>query len=326
MGSLGQKVKRLESLMTTKLGKRAALLCKADLVTHIVGEFPELQGIMGETYARLSGEEPDLALSLKEYYQPLGPSDVCPTQPLSVELALADKIDTLAGFIGVGIKPSGSKDPLGLRRAALGIIRLSQQTSDHDFDLFTLLRKALEVYKGQGINLSLDTKQQVIHFINDRLLSYLEGQAIPCAKAVLATVSMTKPYNVWALQERCLALQNFLTTEEGLSLKAAYRRATGIVGKGQLLALTIDQDRLVENAEKELYEQIQLSLPAYSHLLSTHQYQNLMGRLSCLRAPIDHFFNTVMVNCEDAPVRNNRYALLACFISLVNQIADFHHL
>ena len=325
LGSLGQKVKRLQNLMTTEKGKRVALLCKADLLTHMVGEFPELQGTMGEVYALLKDEATEVALALKEHYQPVGANDDCPTAPLSVELALADKIDSLVGFIGVGIKPTGSKDPFGLRRAALGVIRLLINHIDLDFNLLNLLDRSLKSYQEQLFSLSLDTKQEVVQFINDRLAIYLQNQTSSCVPAVLVTTIRDKVYNIRSLAERSFALGKFLTTFSGISLKAAYRRAAGILDETSLCC-EINPALLIEAAEKDLYKHIQVLSKNYHTLLSKHEYQPLMEHLAQLRAPIDNFFDTVMVNCDDKKLKNNRRALLRLFVQSVNQIADFSQL
>jgi glycyl-tRNA synthetase beta chain len=325
LGNLGQKVKRLQNLITTEKGKRAALLCKADLLTNMVGEFPELQGTMGEIYALLKGEPAEVALALKEHYQPAGASDDCPTSLLSVELALADKIDSLVGFIGVGIKPTGSKDPFGLRRATLGIIRLLANHTNPDFNLLSLIERSVKTYQEQQFSLSSNTKQEVIQFINDRLVVYLQSQSLSCVPSVLATSKDAEVYNIRSLAERSFALENFLTTSAGTSLKATYRRAAGILDKTST-PFEINPDLLTEIAEKDLYKHIQVLSKNYHSLLSNHEYQPLMEHLAQLRTPIDAFFDTVMVNCDDEKLKNNRFALLQLFIHSVNQIADFSQL
>lgn len=176
LGSVGDKVRRLESVADNPIVKRAAHLCKSDLVTQMVGEFPELQGIMGRIYATLQGENADVALALEEYYQPLGPSKATPTAPVSRALALIDKMDTLVGFLGSGIKPTGSKDPLAIRRTALGIIRLIVESEHDDIDLNTAINKAIAAYKTQGIELSAKTVEDVLEFIQLRFQVYIRDR------------------------------------------------------------------------------------------------------------------------------------------------------
>jgi glycyl-tRNA synthetase beta chain len=176
LGSVGDKVRRLETVAVDVAAKRAAHLCKSDLVTHMVGEFPELQGIMGRIYAALQGESADVALALEEYYQPLGPSKATPTAPVSRALALIDKMDTLVGFLGSGIKPTGSKDPLAIRRTALGIIRLIVEAIADDVDLTDAINKAISAYKTQGIELSAKTVEDVLEFIQLRFHVYVRDR------------------------------------------------------------------------------------------------------------------------------------------------------
>lgn len=176
LGSVGDKVRRLEAVAPNAAIKRAAFLCKSDLVTHMVGEFPELQGIMGRIYATLQGESADVAFALEEYYQPLGPSKATPTAPVSRALALIDKMDTLVGFLGSGIKPTGSKDPLAIRRTALGIIRLIVEAKQDDVDLSDAINKAIAAYKTQGIEVSTNTVEEVLEFIQLRFQVYIRDR------------------------------------------------------------------------------------------------------------------------------------------------------
>ena len=331
LGTLAQKVFRIEALMGSKDEKEAALLCKGDLLTDMVGEFPELQGIMGEIYARAKGKKPEVAAALREYYLPQGPSDPCPTAPISVNLALVDKLDTLLGFIGIGLKPTGSKDPFGLRRAALGVIRIQIENKNiNNGTIESILFNLKDQYRTNQITdstkvqpLSSTAVEDTMQFIYDRLTVYLRTQGIDhdCVTAVLSDTSGC----LWSISERAKALQSFLKTEAGIALKAAYKRASGILSKN------ISGEKVIENLLKEEAErQLFLSLNAlehdYNRLFNIHHYEELMNLLATLREPIDAFFDTVTVNVEDIPLRQNRYALLKNFITLVNQIADFSKL
>jgi glycyl-tRNA synthetase beta chain len=176
LGSVGDKIRRLQTVTKDPAVQRAAFLCKSDLVTHMVGEFPELQGVMGKIYATLQGEAVDVALALEEHYQPLGPSKKTPTAAISRALALIDKMDTLVGLLGSGIKPTGSKDPLAIRRTALGIIRLIVENDTNDIDLKASLAKAIEAFAAQNIVLSPNTIDDVIEFITLRFHVYLRDR------------------------------------------------------------------------------------------------------------------------------------------------------
>eukprot|EP01037_Dinobryon_pediforme_P016146 gene16146-16324_t len=210
LGSLGDKVRRLQNLMSSSDGKRAAGLCKNDLLTEMVGEFPELQGIMGEIYAIEKGEKPEIAAALREYYQPKGPFDMCPAASVSVELALMDKLDTLVGFLGVGLKPTGSKDPFGLRRAALGIIRLIVENDLKD----CLLNKMIDITVREYIKVDIViAENEILPFLYDRFSADLlsKGFDHDCIDAIFAKKS-------------------------GIALKAAYKRSSGILSKGEGIA------------------------------------------------------------------------------------------
>ena len=198
LGSVGDKVRRLEAVATDASVKRAAHICKSDLVTQMVGEFPELQGIMGRIYATLQGESTDVALALEEYYQPLGPSKATPTAPISRTLALIDKMDTLVGFLGSGIKPTGSKDPLAIRRTALGIIRLIVEADKDDVDLASAINTSISTYKTQGIDLSPKTVDDVLEFIQLRFNVYVRDRyAREVVDAILGDNVRTN--NMWAI-------------------------------------------------------------------------------------------------------------------------------
>jgi glycyl-tRNA synthetase beta chain len=207
----------------------------------------------------------------------------------------------------------------------LGIIRLLANHTNPDFNLLSLIERSVKTYQEQQFSLSSNTKQEVIQFINDRLVVYLQSQSLSCVPSVLATSKDAEVYNIRSLAERSFALENFLTTSAGTSLKATYRRAAGILDKTST-PFEINPDLLTEIAEKDLYKHIQVLSKNYHSLLSNHEYQPLMEHLAQLRTPIDAFFDTVMVNCDDEKLKNNRFALLQLFIHSVNQIADFSQL
>lgn len=323
LGSVGHKVKRLETLVPQfGLLRQAAHLCKADLLTQVVGEFPELQGIMGEIYAHEQGCENDVALALREYYLPQGPSDPCPTNPISWNLAFWDKLDTLVGFLGVGIKPTGSKDPFALRRAALGVLRLLVETGQKGHILNDSIQKVIAAYKNQNVILNATTEQDVIAFVQDRLAAYLKADAV-APEELQGVLKATSPaqFDVWSVAERAKALHTFLVTSEGASLKAAYKRASGILEKGEKGAINVSL--LAEKAEKSLFDALRVLEKETDVLLADHQFTKVMNRLSALKQPIDTFFDEITVNCDNEDLRQNRYALLHMFVEQVNKIADF---
>jgi glycyl-tRNA synthetase beta chain len=344
LGTLAQKSERLKILMmaqgTTEENVRAATLAKADLLTSMVGEFPELQGVMGEIYATAQGETPEVAAAIREHYQPQGPNDQCPNAPLSVTLGLADKLDTLVGFFGIGEIPTGSKDPFALRRAALGIIRLVRENNLLDFSLDPLCRQAIEAYQAQGIAFRQDFRaESVLDFINDRLKVALRGEGIrhdgvtavidheessalinidefkkSSEMVFLEKYIKNRWYNICSLSMRAKALQDFLETPDGLALSAAFRRVNGImvaeVERDKYFYVEVDPKHFIEEQEKDLYNQLQNIIGKRNALLDAHDYTGWMAQLATLRPVVDSFFDTIKVNHEDQDIRANRLRLL----------------
>jgi len=348
LGTLDQKSVRLKALMTaqgvTEEDTRAATLAKADLVTSMVGEFPELQGVMGEIYATAQGETPEIAAAIREHYQPQGPNDQCPTASLSVALALADKMDTLVGFFGIGEIPTGSKDPFALRRAALGIIRLVRENNLVDFSLEPLCDQAVKAYQTQGVIFKDDFRaESVLDFINDRLKVALRGEGIrhdgvtavidheessalinidefknSSEMVFLEKYIKARWYNICSLSLRAKALQDFLETPDGLALSAAFRRVNGImedeVERDQYFYLEVNPEHFIEEQEKNLYYQLQKIIEKRNALLDAHNYTGWMAELATLRPVVDSFFNSIKVNHENEDIRANRLRLLGSLL------------
>lgn len=333
LGSLGQRVERLKSLMTTKEAQRAAALCKSDLVSNMVGEFPELQGIMGENYALAQGESADVAQAIREHYQPQGPLDDCPKGAVSVELALAEKIDTLVGFFAIGEVPTGSKDPYALRRAALGIIRLIRENNLQDYSLKQQIARDLSFYLQQHAKLLADVDLDtvvgmVIQFIFDRLSHSLrhEGLRHDAITAVIDSVNCGE--DILAIVERVKALDAYLDSDSGLALQAAFRRAYGILSKEKIVVSgsdAIDLSLFSEASENKLYAKLSMVAEQCQSLLDQRKFTELMGLLSDLRAPVDEFFE-LKINHDDPKIRFNRLALLRLFVQQSSLIADFSKL
>ena len=335
LGTLGQRVERFQALVDQPEAKRAALLCKADLVSSMVGEFPELQGIMGEIYAKAQGESVGVAAALREHYQPLGPTDECPKGTVSWELALAEKIDTLVGFFAIGEIPTGSKDPYALRRAALGVIRLLREgphRRDHVYALRQKLAQVHDLYAQQGAKIDGQLSHEslaenVMQFIFDRLAPALRTEGIRHDAITAVLSSPNCGDDIWSIVERAKALNEYLSTESGLALQAAFRRAHGILvkdGQGEDFG-AIQVDLFKEPAESQLHGLLMKAAGECQPLLDRHDYRGLMGILADLRAPVDKFFD-VKINHEDPAIRNNRFGLLGLLVSQVNAIADFSKL
>ncbi|HVA11872.1 MAG TPA: glycine--tRNA ligase subunit beta [Stellaceae bacterium] len=300
----------------TKVG-HAVWLAKADLSTGMVGEFPELQGLIGRYYALHDGEPPDIADAIAEHYSPLGPSDRCPTAPVSVAVALGDKIDTLVGFFAIDEKPTGSKDPYALRRAALGVIRLILEN--------TLRMKLLPVFRAAGAQ--SNSSAELLEFFADRLKVALRDQGVR-HDLIAAVFALGDEDDLVRLLARVEALGTFLKTEDGANLLIAYRRASNIVRIEEAkdkarYADPPDVVRLREEAEGVLARRLAEATAASATALKQENFAGAMTALARLRAPIDDFFNKVTVNAEDRELRANRLRLLSQIRDTLNRVADF---
>lgn len=327
LGTLGEKVRRVTALAVElsrsipgadpEKAREAAGLAKADLRTEMVGEFPELQGIMGRYYALAEGKPAEVAEAIADHYRPQGPNDKCPTAPVSVAVAMADKIDTLAGFFGVDEKPTGSKDPFALRRAALGVIRLVLENG--------LRLRLLDVFEKAGA--SSDTALQLLDFFADRLKVYLREQGVR-HDLITAVFALNGEDDLVRLLDRVKALQGFLDTEDGANLLAAYKRATNIVRieekkDGESYDGEADAGTLVQEEEKVLHARLTDALAAAEAAVRAERFTDAMTALAGLRRPVDAFFDHVTVNAEDRTLRHNRLMLLSQIRATLNQVADF---
>ncbi len=312
--------------------ERAAELCKADLTTGMVGEFPELQGIMGRYYARHDGEPAAVADAVADHYRPLGPNDVCPKAPVSVVLALADKIDALTGFFSIGEKPTGSRDPFALRRAALGVIRLVVENGLR-LPLAAAFRQADELHAAgaRGSAARLDANEMMTFFA-DRLKVALREKGVrhDLIDAVFSQKNTDGrgEDDLVRLLARVDALKNFLATENGANLLVAYRRAANILKieekkDGRSYDAAADPALLTAAEEKALDAALMDARPKIAAALSAEKFQDAMRALAALRAPVDRFFDKVTVNCEDAALRANRLRLLSCIRAALGGVADF---
>jgi len=326
LGTVADKSARLQKLVPSiadtisgcdgAAAKRAAMLCKADLITGMVGEFPELQGLMGSYYAASSGEVESVSAAISDHYRPAGPSDRLPATKEGLALSLADKIDTLVGFFGVGAKPTGSKDPYALRRAALSILRILDE-ADIALPLDKLFAEAAALH---GFD-SADT--DLPRFMTDRLVVRLRDAGL-AHDTVSASVREGDITQIDVQVKRAYALDTVLATETGAALIAGFRRAANILAaeekkSGSIIDNTVSEALLSADEEKALYA----SLQALSKTSSTSDLSNAMQGLADLRAPIDAFFEAIIVNAEDADLRANRLALLSQVRNAMMQIADF---
>jgi glycyl-tRNA synthetase beta chain len=320
LGSVLDKIKRLEICAQDALTKEAAKLCKSDLLTLMVGEFPELQGVMGEIYASAQGVEKSVAKAISSYYKPNGADDDCPADEIGWQLSLIDKIDSLVGFLGIGIKPSGSKDPYGLRRSSLGIIRL-MLSKNNPCDLNIWLERSVASYKAQGVVLSENTIEIVINFITERLSGYLKND-MP-ADHIYAVLD--QPLNdVWVTVEKAKALKNLLQMESGKALQTAYVRVVGVLK--QQPEGDVNQSLFTEMAEKNLYAMLAEINPKINKALAQFNFIEAMEELANIKPAIDNFFDNVKVMDENLNVQKNRLHLLQLLQKTMYSFANFSKL
>ena len=329
LGSIGDKVRRVQNLAThiaTALGgdgaraARAAELCKCDLLSAMVGEFPELQGIMGAYYAAADGEDAEVAAAVREHYLPRGAGDALPTTRTGSIVALADKLDTLAGIFATGQKPSGNKDPFGLRRAAIGVLRIVLEQK-LDLDLAELAKIAVAA---QPVGTE-DTAREVLDYVMERARAYYadHGYAAELFDAVLAT-GVSRPLDFDA---RMAALAAFGRLPEAESLAAANKRIANILRKSESPAsAAIDATLLQEPAERALHAALEALSADVTAALAARHYDAALTRLASLRPSVDAFFTDVMVNADDAALRANRLALVARVRALFSGVADLSRL
>ncbi|MFK0336224.1 glycine--tRNA ligase subunit beta [Agrobacterium deltaense] len=316
LGTQGERVARIRELAKAlapvvgadaDLVDRAVVLAKADLRTEAVGEFPELQGLMGRKYATLQGENESVAAAIEDHYKPQGPSDRLPADKVAITVALADKLDTLVGFWAIDEKPTGSKDPFALRRAALGVVRI-------------LLEKNVRLPL-----LSVAKDPDLLSFFHDRLKVYLRdlGARYDLIDAVLTPGSD----DLLMIARRVEALTAFITGEDGRNLLAGAKRATQLLAaeekKGTVVADGVSEELLKLEAEKALYAAIKTASADAAKAVAGEDFRSAMQALSTLRAPVDKFFEDVLVNDEDGAIRANRLALLKAIREATGTVADF---
>lgn len=302
----------------TAHAERAAMLAKADLRTLMVGEFPELQGIMGEYYARHDGEPDDVALAIREHYQPRYAGDALPSTPVSLAVALADKMETLTGLFGIGQMPTGEKDPFALRRHALGVLRMLMEKG-LALSLRDLVDAAWEVESAvAGVS---DHREELMSFFSDRLRVMLRdmGYSAQEVDAVLAL----RPTHLADLPKRLAAVRAFMGLPEAASLTAANKRIGNILKKaGDEEIGDVSEADLAEDAEKALYAELVRVEPEATADFEAGRYEEMLRRLAVLKAPVDAFFESVMVNAEDPKLRRNRHALLKRLYGAMNRVAE----
>ncbi|MDV8154805.1 glycine--tRNA ligase subunit beta [Acinetobacter bereziniae] len=298
--------------------EKAALLAKCDLTSELVGEFPELQGIAGTYYARIEGENDEVAEALGEQYLPKFAGDVLPKTKTGTTLALADRLDTLTGIFGIGQAPTGSKDPFALRRSAIGILRLVTE-NNLDVSIEELIKLALAAY-GDVLKDHAKTLADAVAFLEGRYRAKYEDQGV--AVDVIQAVQALSPKSPLDFDKRVTAVNHFRDLPEAAALAAANKRVANILAKEAAPTGEIIIDKLVENAEKSLFKEILEIWPVVQPLLDAKDYTTALSKLAALRAPIDAFFEGVMVMADDAELKANRLRLLAQLRDLFTSVAD----
>ena len=337
LGTVGDKVDRMSSVAGSiadlvgadrDKARSAARLSKADLVSSMVYEFPELQGTMGRYYALNDGESPAVADAIAEHYSPLGPQDPCPSQPVSVTVALADKLDTLVGFWLIDEKPTGSKDPFALRRAALGVIRLIVENDLH-VSLKHLFAQAHEAY-GEEFH-AKHINEDLWSFFKDRIKVVLRDKDVRhdiIDALFTAKGDKADEDNLTKLFAKATSLATCLQTEDGAQMVAGYRRACNILAAEEKKAKEaiaygpVDATLFTDVAETALNDALNLHLTAAGEALAANKFTAAYSEVAALRPAIDAFFKGVMVNDDDPKIRANRLNLLATLRSTVQGIAD----
>lgn len=339
LGTQGERVTRIRELARVlapvvgadeTLVDRAVVLAKADLRTEAVGEFPELQGLMGRKYAALQGENESVAAAIEDHYKPQGPSDRLPADKVAITVALADKLDTLVGFWAIDEKPTGSKDPFALRRAALGVVRIILERNVR-LPIAGIFEPWLQhvtenvTFAKNPDDVMFEVEADLLAFFHDRLKVYLRdlGARYDLIDAVLTPESD----DLLMIARRVEALTAFITGEEGRNLLAGAKRATQLLAaeekKGTVVADGVSDELLKLDAEKALFAAIKTASADAAEAVEGEDFRSAMQALSTLRVPVDKFFEDVLVNDEDAAIRANRLALLKAIREATGTVADF---
>ncbi len=337
LGSVGDKARRIGALAASLAAPcqaepqrvaRAARLCKCDLLSAMVGEFPELQGVMGAYYAQADGEDEETAAAIREHYLPRGAGDQLPATATGMALALADRLDTLAGIFAIGQKPTGTRDPFGLRRAAIGVLRIIRERALR-IDLRALIEQAVAAQPVADLDARRAAVcEEVYEFVMERLRAqYLENPAQGVTTEIFDAVLATRPRSPLDADARVQALVEFLRRPEALSLAAANRRIANILKKSAAATpAAIDAQLLRAPAERELHAALARRRAVVEGWQREGSYGAAFAELALLRPEVDAFFEHVLVNDPDTQLRGNRLALLGELRALFAGIADLSRL
>ena len=330
LGTQLERVMRIEKLavaIAQRLGastdnaERAAHLCKADLLSDMVGEFPELQGLMGQYYARIDGEPEAVANAIEAHYRPCFAGDALPEDNIGAAVALADKLDTLVGIYGVGLVPTGDKDPFGLRRHALGVLRILIEMA-LPLDLLQLLQQARASFSAEQMSIAVAT--DVHGFMLERLKGYLREQDFEPDE--IEAVLSQNPTRIDLVLPRMEAVRAFKQLPEAEALAAANKRIQNILKKTEAVTQEPDLALFAEEAERALFAAVTQLAPKVHSLVANEDYTDALCELAGVRAQVDRFFDEVMVMAEEPLLRQNRLALLKTLGDLMNRVADISKL
>lgn len=335
IGTLAEKVKRINSI-THFLYKQlnhetnlpsldelasASTLCKNDIVSEVVNEFPNLQGVMGYYYAKNDGLSEEIAVSIRDHYKPQGPNDTCPTKGAAI-VAIADKIDSLCGLMMAGEKPTGSKDPFALRRLALGIIRIIMENSIH-IDLCELVKHSLSLFGNDLHKLQHSNYEDIILFIEERTKHLLKDKYDH--KLISSVLNLSSSGYLDELDKKLVALQKFLDKNDSQGLVICYKRANNILAN-KVIKSTINPSLFDNKNEQELYTSLQKLSPILNKEIDNGNYDGALEIIQSLKNPVSNFFDSVLVNVENTEVVENRLALLNEVKNIFDKIANFDQL
>ena len=337
LGTLFHKVQRIKKLGTMiadqlNLNKEkveiSASICKVDLLSDLVGEYPELQGILGSYFARVQGFDEDISLSIKEHYLPLGLDSKIPKKPISVAVSIVDRIDTLVGFFGIGEKPTSSKDPFALRRTAFGLLRIIIE-NNLSIQLKNLINYSNTLYLEQGFKFpNQPTLNTITNFLRDRFKNYLKEKKISYDIIEAALASSHVSDDFVSLHKKCLIFNKYLKKDLGKNILTTYKRASNILNQEKKtinLKITGEPNSILFNKDEEklLFNQINEVRKYYSNVIKDENYEKTLEILSSAKKTTDNFFENVVVNDENENVKKNRLELLEMFCNTFDNFIDF---
>ena len=328
-----QRMKKLGAMIADQLNLNkvkveiSASICKVDLLSDLVGEYPELQGILGSYFARVQGFDEDISLSIKEHYLPLGLDSKIPKKPISVAVSIVDKIDTLVGFFGIGEKPTSSKDPFALRRTAFGLLRIIIE-NNLSIQLKNLINYSNTLYLEQGFKFpNQPTLNTITNFLRDRFKNYLKEKKIRYDIIEAALASHVSDDFV-SLHKKCLTLNRYLKKDLGKNILTTYKRASNILDQEKKtinLKITGEPNSILFNKDEEklLFNQINEVRKYFSSVIKNENYEKTLEILSSTKKTTDNFFDNVVVNDENKNVKKNRLELLEMFCNTFDNFIDF---